>query len=78
MVTCAWVFFQVTSAGEIVWEYVSPYFAKTAAAGGAHPTTSNWVYRAQQVPYDWVPQGTPHSERAVVPPKLSNFHLDAK
>jgi len=28
---------------------------------------NNWVYRAQPVPYDWVPAGTPHSEQAVVP-----------
>lgn len=71
-------FFQVTPAGEIVWEYVSPYFAKSAAAGGAQPVTSNWVYRAQPVPYDWVPASTPHSERPVVPPKPGAFHIDAQ
>lgn len=60
-------FFQVTPAGEIVWEYVSPYFARTPAGGGAKPVLSNWVYRAQPVPYDWAPAGTPHSETAVRP-----------
>ncbi|TCM15763.1 arylsulfotransferase ASST [Novosphingobium sp. PhB165] len=70
-------FFQVTPAGEIVWEYVSPYFAKTSAAGSGRPVTSNWVYRAQPVPYDWTPEGTPHEETAVVPPTPANFHIKA-
>ncbi len=68
-------FFQVTPSGEIVWEYVSPYFAKTAAAGAGHPVTSNWVYRAQPVPYDWVPGNTSRSEKAVVPPALATFRI---
>ncbi|MEL7939931.1 aryl-sulfate sulfotransferase [Pseudomonas delhiensis] len=54
-------FFQVTSAGEIVWEYVSPYFGK-APLGDA---ISNWVYRALPVDYSWVPEGTPREEKAV-------------
>jgi hypothetical protein len=56
-------FFQVTTQGEIVWEYVSPYFGK-APHGDA---SSNWVYRATPVPYDWVPEGTARSEQAVIP-----------
>jgi len=54
-------FIQVTPLGEIVWEYISPF-------KGPYLTpelTSNWVYRAQPVPYDWVPAGTPHAEKAV-------------
>ncbi|WP_121358597.1 aryl-sulfate sulfotransferase [Pseudomonas aeruginosa] len=54
-------FFQVTPGGEIVWEYVSPYFGK-APRGDAR---SNWVYRALPVAYDWVPEGTPREEKAV-------------
>lgn len=54
-------FFQVTPAGEIVWEYVSPYFGK-APLGDA---ISNWVYRALPVDYSWVPEGTPREEKAV-------------
>ncbi|GLK60293.1 MULTISPECIES: aryl-sulfate sulfotransferase [Azotobacter] len=42
--------FQVTSDGEIVWEYISPYFGDFF--GGCR---SNFVYRAQPVPFDWVP-----------------------
>ncbi|MEA3220615.1 MAG: hypothetical protein OZX49_01726 [Immundisolibacter sp.] len=56
-------FFQVTAQGEIVWEYVSPYFGK-APHGDA---SSNWVYRATPVPYDWAPEGTARSEQAVIP-----------
>ncbi|HHN2191827.1 TPA: aryl-sulfate sulfotransferase, partial [Pseudomonas aeruginosa] len=54
-------FFQVTPGGEIVWEYVSPYFGK-APRGDAR---SNWVYRALPVAYAWVPEGTPREEKAV-------------
>ena len=71
-------FFQVTPAGEIVWEYVSPYFGKAPFGPGGKPVVTNWVYRAQPVPYDWVPAGTPHDEYAVVPPDLSEFQLPAR
>jgi hypothetical protein len=36
---------------------------------------SNVVYRAQPVPYDWTPPGTPHGERAVVPPDVATFRV---
>ncbi len=68
-------FFQVTPAGEIVWEYVSPYFGGAPFGPGGKKILSNWVYRAQPVPYNWVPVGTSHAERAVVPPDLGSFHL---
>ncbi|WP_353980264.1 aryl-sulfate sulfotransferase [Salinicola endophyticus] len=56
--------FQVTPSGEIVWEYVSPFFGKSMP-GDDYVT--NQVYRAQLVDYDWAPQGTPHQEHAVMP-----------
>jgi Arylsulfotransferase (ASST) len=56
--------FQVTPQGEIVWEYVNPYFGRQTLAEGRAVST-NWVYRAQPVPYDWVPDGTPRSEKPV-------------
>ncbi|HEY0798122.1 MAG TPA: aryl-sulfate sulfotransferase, partial [Candidatus Baltobacteraceae bacterium] len=68
-------FFQVTPAGEIVWEYVSPYFGTSLTGAGPHPVTSNSVYRAQPVPYDWVPEGIPHAERAIVPPDVATFRV---
>jgi hypothetical protein len=33
------------------------------------------VYRAQPVPYDWVPVGTPHSQQAVSPPDPGAFRV---
>lgn len=60
--------FEVTRAGEIVWEYVSPYFAEREAP-------SNAVYRAYRLPYDWVPQLERPRERAVVPPDRSEFRI---
>jgi Arylsulfotransferase (ASST) len=55
--------FQVTPAGRIVWEYVNPHFGDTLI--GARTVRSNWVFRAQPVPYAWVPEGTARGERAV-------------
>lgn len=68
-------FFQITPSGEIVWEYINPYFGRTPVGGTGRQVYSNWVYRAQPVPYDWVPSGTPHSENKVTPPDLSKFRV---
>ncbi|HTV31718.1 MAG TPA: aryl-sulfate sulfotransferase [Methylocella sp.] len=68
-------FFQVTPEGEIVWEYVSPYFAKSTDFITGKEVEGNQVYRAQPVPYEWVPKGTPHSERPVIPPALAEFRV---
>jgi hypothetical protein len=68
--------FQVTPEGEIVWEYLNPHFGEWAdhhTSLGKGPT--NWVFRAQPVPYDWVPAGTPHSENPVIPPKITEFRI---
>jgi hypothetical protein len=66
-------FFQVTRAGEIVWEYINPHFTHVNVGGGR--SLSNAVYRAQPVPYSLVPEGTPHSENAVVPPDPESFRI---
>lgn len=68
-------FFQITPAGEVVWEYVSPYFAAQPFGPAGKKVQANAVYRAQPVPYDWAPLGTPHSERAVIPPNLTTFRV---
>jgi len=67
--------FQVTRDGDIVWEYVNPYFriGKDKLTGRA--TANNQLYRGQPVPYEWVPAGTPHSEKAVVPPESSRASI---
>lgn len=69
--------FQVTHDGDIVWEYVNPYpkVGKDAVTG--KPTISHALYRAQPVPYDWVPAGTSHSEKAVTPPELVKYRVSA-
>ena len=68
--------FQVTPKGEIVWEYINPYFALTKLFTG-RKIQSNWVFRAQPVPYDWVPDGTPHAEKAVITPELTQFRVQS-
>lgn len=60
--------FEVVPDGEIVWEFVSPYFAEREAP-------SNAVYRAYRLPYAWVPQLGRPEERAVTPPRLGDFRL---
>ena len=60
--------FEVTTAGEIVWEYVSPYFTDG-------PNGTNRVYRAYRLPYSWVPQLEHPVERAVVPPVRQTFRV---
>ena len=67
--------FQITKEGEIVWEYVNPYprVAKDPATG--RTTTNFQLYRGQPVPYEWVPAGTPHSEKAVDTPELSQYRV---
>jgi Arylsulfotransferase (ASST) len=67
--------FQVTPTGEIVWEYVNPYFRHGRDDAGGRPADSNQLYRAQPVPFEWVPEGTPHSQKAVILPDLSRFRV---
>lgn len=64
--------FQVTKAGEIVWEYVSPHFSETKTNG----LGGNNLYRATPVPYNWVPANTPKSEVAVKTPDLAKFKVN--
>jgi hypothetical protein len=59
--------FEVTTDGEIVWEYVSPYFTRNGR--------TNRVYRAYRVPYDWIPQLEKPSEREVIPPDVRAFRI---
>ena len=59
--------FEVTREGTIVWEYVFPMFT------GARSTNS--VYRAYRVPYEWIPQIARPAERAVTPPPAGEFRV---
>ncbi|WP_400768526.1 aryl-sulfate sulfotransferase [Methylosinus sporium] len=71
-------FFQVTPAGEIVWEYLNPYPRRGKDAETGRPTLNYSVYRAQPVPYDWAPEGTPHAETAIAPPENAGFRVTSK
>lgn len=68
--------FQITREGEIVWEYINPYFAKYEQNG--KKILTNWVFRAQPVPYNWVPEGTPRTEIAVEEIDITNFRIPIK
>jgi hypothetical protein len=59
--------FEVTKERAIVWEYIYPVFT------GAN--SSNQVYRAYRLPYDWIPQIKQPVEKAIVPPPLANFRV---
>lgn len=64
---CSGRLFEVTAAGETVWEYVNPY--KDAA------TNMNMIYRAYRYPYDYVPQLGAQQELAIAPVDNSSFRL---
>lgn len=66
-------FFQITPVGDIVWEYVNPYVGKSVADGKT--SLNSLVYRAQPVPYDWVPEGTPRSEKPVKEVDVTTFRV---
>ena len=55
--------FEVTNDRKIVWEYIYPVFS------GAQSTNS--VYRAYRLPYDWIPQIQRPAEKPIAPP--ANF-----
>ncbi len=57
--------FQVTRDGDIVWEYVNPYPRHDKDAATGKVAVNRQLYRAQPVPFDWVPADTPHADKAV-------------
>ncbi|MFC6646421.1 aryl-sulfate sulfotransferase [Granulicella cerasi] len=65
--------FQITPTGEIVWEYVVPYLGH--GKRGDKPFESMLTYRAQAVPYDWVPEGTPHTETPVQELDITSYRV---
>jgi hypothetical protein len=65
--------FQITREGDIVWEYVTPFQGKSTVNG--RPFLNGLIYRAQPVPYDWVPEGTPHSEIPVAEIDITKFRV---
>ncbi len=70
--------FQVTPEGENVWEFVNPFYGPYSVhLDTRHGALHNWVFRAQPVPRDWVPEGTPFQNKAVIPPKNAEFRMPA-
>ena len=63
--------FEVTKEHDIVWEYVSPFYAD-------EKETQNGVYRAYRVPYDWVPQAPKPVEKAVIPVPNSKMRVQTQ
>ena len=61
--------FEVSWDGEIVWEFISPYF-------GEERQDHNMIYRVYRIPYDWIPQLEKPEERAVTPPSLADFRIE--
>jgi outer membrane protein assembly factor BamB len=59
--------FEVTKEGAIVWEYMYPTFSGANA--------SNAVYRAYRIPYGWIPQLMPPTERRITPPAPGEFRV---
>lgn len=70
--------FQVTPDGRVVWEYHTPYTGFGVAGepevreprvpGVDRATRTSLIYRAQAVPFDWVPIGAPHTPPVPVDP----------
>ncbi|RXH56938.1 aryl-sulfate sulfotransferase [Granulicella sibirica] len=65
--------FQITPDGTIVWEYVTPYVGRSTIDG--KPFANSLTYRAQPVPYDWAPEGTPHLEKPVKELDVTKFRV---
>jgi outer membrane protein assembly factor BamB len=68
--------FEVTSDGEIVWEYMNPYFDTGPVERNPKAVATNRVFRAYRFPYDWVPQLERPMERPVVPPARGEFRIE--
>lgn len=62
--------FEVTTAGQIVWEYIYP-----APDNGKGKGPNNQVYRAYRLPYEWIPQLPRPTERSVTPPPAATFRV---
>src|SRR5262249_14393645 len=60
--------FEVTKDSTIVWAYVFPMITTAAR-------TTNSVYRAYRLPYEWIPQLTRPTEKAVTPPAAGEFRV---
>lgn len=70
--------FQVMKTGEIVWEFINPHYGPFVTHGV--PTggmKSNWIFRAQPVPHDWVPERPRNPPRRAYPRDVSTYRVTA-
>lgn len=63
--------FQITKEGDIVWEYVTPFVGHSIVDGKTIMTSL--IYRAQPVPYSWVPESVPHMETPIKERNVTTF-----
>ena len=68
--SCCGRAFEVTRAGEVVWEFTNPN--NLAQRNGLFVSD---IFRAYRYPYEWVPQLDQPRERAVVPPRHEDFRI---
>lgn len=60
---------EVDRSGSVVWSWsVAEHLEQFGIR-------SSWVFRAQPIPYDWVPDGTPRSERDIRELAPATFRL---
>ena len=62
--------FEVTADHEIVWEFINPYYNNISPQH-----TTNMVYRAYRVPYEWVPQLGEQKEVSIEPIDVTKFRV---
>ncbi len=56
----------------------NPHFGSqtyTSLNAEKRTVSTNWVFRAQPIPYDWAPEGTPRSEKGVAPIDIKNYRV---
>ncbi len=58
---------EVTANHELVWEYISPYFAKNKK--------QNLIYRGYRIPYDWIPQVDTPKETKIEALDVTTFRV---
>lgn len=61
---------EVTAEHEIVWEFINPYYNNITPSH-----TTNMVYRAYRVPYNWVPQLELPTEVSIEPIDVTKFRV---
>ena len=62
---------EVTPDSETVWEYISPYNLMDR-----EDLFFSDMFRGYRIPYDWVPQMEPTTERAVIPLANGDFRIE--